>query len=160
MRAVVIAGLCLLVQSESTVAQAPLASHAPRRSSTKMFVPTSALVDLTRQIARREGYSLTDPREHFVDLMENKDGSPAWQGYATAGFYWHGDLVLQVAIHQRTGQVVDPAACREYDYPEVRAVRREYARVLDATLLPRDVLARAFGCDSLTLRPARPPSSR
>jgi hypothetical protein len=93
-------------------------------------------------------------------VLTRKDRSPAWDGYVTAGFYWHEHLNLQVAINDRTGQVVDPGACWEYDFPEVRATRQEYVRDLNTKPLPRAALAETFGCDSMPVRSASTGQSR
>ena len=153
-----VVGALLAAAPRTSAAQDSVRCAPARRatgSATHIFIPTSALVDLTRQIARREGYPPSDQRHSFVDLMEQPDHRPAWPGYVTAGFYWYSRVTVVVALNERTGQAVDPSACWEYDYPEVRAIRREFSRETGATPLPLRTLAEAFPCDSLIRRGPR-----
>ena len=45
-------------------------------SSNKVFIPTSAALDVAEKVAKGEGYSLADRTKFFFDLMLDKENKP------------------------------------------------------------------------------------
>jgi hypothetical protein len=118
-------------------------------ASNKVFIPTSAALDLAEKVARGEGYSLSDRTKFFFDVMLDKENKPVFAGYVTVGFYWNSDIVSAVSIDEETGQVLDIDKCTVFDYPGVRRFQRDLSRETGVPALSPDALRKKVGCDSL-----------
>jgi hypothetical protein len=128
----------LLIQAQ----QAPTPQH-------KVFIPTSEAVDIARQVARDQGYSIANNDVYFFDLMMTEAGKPALSGYVTLGFYGNSNLLNQISINESTGQVVDGLKCIVFEYPDLMNFQQELRRETGARPLSPAQLANSIGCESL-----------
>jgi hypothetical protein len=118
-------------------------------SSNKVFIPTSAALDVAEKVAKGEGYSLADRTKFFFDVMLDKENKPVFPGYVTVGFYWNSDIVSAISINEETGQVLDIDKCTVFDYPEVRSFQQDLSRGTGVPALSLEALSKKVGCDSL-----------
>jgi len=118
-------------------------------SSNKVFIPTSAALDVAEKVAKGEGYSLADRTKFFFDVMLDKENKPVFPGYVTVGFYWNSDIVSAISINEETGQVLDIDKCTVFDYPQVRSFQQDLSRGTGIPALSLDALSKKVGCDSL-----------
>jgi hypothetical protein len=118
-------------------------------SSNKVFIPTSAALDVAEKVARGEGYSLADRTKFFFDLMLDKENKPVFPGYVTVGFYWNSDIVSAISINEGTGQVLDIDKCTVFDYPSLQAFQKDISHGTGMPALSMQELAKKVGCDSL-----------
>ena len=81
--------------------------------------------------------------------MTDKTGRPAFQGYVTMGFYWHGDLVNSISINERTAQVLDINECVVFEYPNLRVFQTEATEKTGAKPLGNGELVAATKCPNL-----------
>jgi hypothetical protein len=121
----------------------------PVRPPHKVFIPTSAALDVARQVARDQGYSIANKKLYFFDLMMTEAGKPALPGYVTLGFYGNSNLLNQISINENTGQVVDSLKCVVFEYPDLQSFQQELRQETGAQPLSTVELAKSVGCDSL-----------
>lgn len=131
-----IAGLALALWSSAASAPPPTAGKA---------------LKMAERVAAAEGYDLRDRHRYFFDPISGKGGRPFMTGYATYGFYWDGDTIDTISVHERTGLTVDPVACVIFDYPAVRAGRRGYSGGASPSGLMADLKSHS-GCAAFTTR--------
>ena len=118
-------------------------------SSNKVFIPTSAALDVAEKVAKGEGYSLADRTKFFFDVMLDKENKPVFPGYVTVGFYWNSDIVSAISVNEETGQVMDIDKCTVFDYPQVRSFQQDLSRGTGVPALSLEALSKKVGCDSL-----------
>jgi len=118
-------------------------------SSNKVFIPTSAALDVAEKVAKGEGYSLADRTKFFFDVMLDKENKPVFPGYVTVGFYWNSDIVSAISVNEETGQVLDIDKCTVFDYPQVRSFQQDLSRGTGVPALSLEALSKKVGCDSL-----------
>ena len=125
--------------------------QAPQTSKPqhKVFLPTSDAVDIARQVAKDQGYSIANRSMYFFDLMMTESGKPALPGYVTLGFYGNSNLLNQISINESTGQVVDSLKCIVFEYPDLMNFQQELRRETGAKPLSSTALANSIGCESL-----------
>jgi hypothetical protein len=118
-------------------------------SSNKVFIPTSAALDVAEKVAKGEGYSLADRTKFFFDLMLDKENKPVFPGYVTVGFYWNSDIVSAISINEGTGQVLDIDKCTVFDYPSLRGFQKDISQGTGMPALSMEELGKKVGCESL-----------
>ncbi len=70
-------------------------------------------------------------------------------GYITLGIYRDLELLSEVSINEKTGQLVDSESCAVYEYPDIVYLQKEYTRATGAKPLTIDELSSEIGCESL-----------
>jgi len=118
----------------------------------KVLVPTSDAVDISRIVARNQGYNVSNRTLSYFDVLRTKDGKPPIPGYITVGFYVNSSPVLDISINETTGQVVDATRCLLFEYADVEKYSRDIRRMSKARPLTHDELKSALGCTSLEVR--------
>jgi hypothetical protein len=123
--------------------------HPSDRGDSKMVMSTSESIDLARTVGRDQGIDVDDRRRVTLDLLVTKDGKPMLPGYITLGIYRDLELVSEVSINEKTGQLVDSESCAVYEYPDILYVQKEYAKYTGARPLTITELSSEIGCESL-----------
>jgi hypothetical protein len=123
--------------------------HSPVRGGSTMVMSTSEAVDLARKIGRDQGIDVDDRRRVTLDLLATPDGKPMMPGYITLGIYRDLELLSEVSINEKTGQLVDSESCAVYEYPDIVYLQKEYTRATGAKPLTIDELSSEIGCESL-----------
>jgi hypothetical protein len=118
-------------------------------SPSKIFIPTSAALDVAEKVAIGEGYHLNQKKMFFFDIMFNEDNTPVFPGYITVGFYWNSDIVSAISIDQETGQILDIDKCVVFDFPNIRNFQKEISAGTGVRALSMNELGRKVGCEAL-----------
>ena len=124
-------------------------SHTEDRGDSMMVISTSEAVDLARQVGRDQGIDVNDRKHVTLDLLATKDGKPLLPGYITLGIYRDLELLSEVSINERTGQLVDSENCVIYEYPNILYIQREYTASTGVKPLTIAELSSEIGCESL-----------
>lgn len=123
--------------------------HSPNRIDSRMVMSTSEAVDLARKVGRDQGIDVNDRKHVTLDLLATKDGKPMLPGYITLGIYRDLELLSEVSINGRTGQLVDSENCVVYEYPDILYLQREYSKATGVKPLTISELSSEIGCESL-----------
>jgi hypothetical protein len=123
--------------------------HSPARGDSRMVMSTSEVIDLGRKVGRDQGINVDDRKHVTLNLLVTKDGTPILSGYITLGIYRDLDLLGEVSINEKTGQLVDSENCAVYEYPDVLYLQAEYTRSSGAKPLTIAELSGEVGCNSL-----------
>ncbi len=115
------------------------------------FLPTSAVIDVARMVARGLGYPLLDRTKYFFDIIPGKTGGPLFPGYITVGFYWNSDTVNAISINEDTGQVLDIGMCTVFEYPSIKRFEQEIRTGGGSPPLSHEQLRAETGCDTLKI---------
>ncbi len=123
--------------------------HSPNRGDSRMVMSTSEAVDLARKVGRDQGIDVNDRKHVTLDLLTTKDGKPMLPGYITLGIYRDLELLSEVSINEKTGQLVDSENCVVYEYPDILYLQREYSKSTGVKPLTIAELSSQIGCESL-----------
>ena len=126
--------------------------------SRRVFIPTSDLVDVARQVARDSGFNVSDRRIFYVDTLDSSDRARL-PGFESVAVYQNDHIVLEVSIHEETGQVVDSTRCLLFEYPDVVAFGVEVRKAGGAKPLTRAQLGELCGCELKVMRVPRKATS-
>jgi hypothetical protein len=110
---------------------------------------TSEAIDLARKVGRDQGIDVDDRKHVTLDLLSTKDGKPMLAGYITLGIYRDSELLGEVSINEKTGQLVDSENCVVYEYPDILYLRKEYTKSTGVKPLTIAELSSEVGCESL-----------
>jgi hypothetical protein len=123
--------------------------HSPARGDSRMIMSTSQAIDLARKVGRDQGIDVDDRKHVTLDLLATKDGKPMLPGYITLGIYRDLELLSEVSINEKTGQLVDSENCVAYEYPDILYLQREYSKSTGVKPLTITELSSQIGCESL-----------
>lgn len=124
-------------------------AHSPAQGDSSMVMSTSEAVDLARKVGRDQGIHVDDHKRVTLDLLTAKDGKPMLPGYITLGIYRDLELLIEVSINEKTGQLVDSESCAVYEYPDILYLQKEYTKSTGVKALTIDELSNEIGCESL-----------
>ena len=127
----------------------PSQAHSQGRSGSTMVMSTSEAIDLARKVGRDQGIDVGDRKHVTLDLLVTKDGKPMLPGYITLGIYRDLELLSEVSINERTGQLVDSENCVLYEYPDILYLQLEYSKSTGVKPLTIAELSNEIGCESL-----------
>jgi hypothetical protein len=113
-----------------------------------MPIPTSDAVDLSRMIARDEGYDVTKTTVYYFELLTSSEGKPFVQGYTSMAFNINGNPRNLIVISNSTGQAIDYNTCEIFDYPDLRPFQERMLRLTKAKSKTPQELADDVGCSS------------
>ncbi len=119
-------------------------------ASVQVYIPTSRAVDVARRVARDLGFDVANP-EYYFDLMLTRDGKPPIVGYVSMGLYGHDNLIETFAISEKTGQVVEPAACQVFEFSNLVPFQKAQQRQSGLKSKTQKELMSDFGCERLTV---------
>ncbi len=123
--------------------------HRPARGDSRMVMSTSEAIDLARKVGRDQGIAVDDHKHVTLNLLATKDGKPMLAGYITLGIYRDLELLSEVSINEKTGQLVDSENCVVYEYPDILYLQREYTTSTGIKPLTLAELSSEIGCKSL-----------
>lgn len=138
--------LALVIASEMLVLGQ---GHSPVRGDSRMVMSTSEAIDLARKVGRDQGIDVDDRKRVTLDLLVTKDGKPMLPGYITLGIYSDLELLSEVSINEKTGQLVDSESCAVYEYPDILYLQKEYTKSTGVKPLTIAELSSEIGCESL-----------
>jgi hypothetical protein len=110
---------------------------------------TSEAVDLGRKVGRDLGINVAEHKRVTLNLLTTEDGKPMLPGYITLGIYRELELLSEVSINEKTGQLVDSENCVVYEYPDILYLQREYMKSTGVKPLTIEELSSEIGCESL-----------
>ncbi|HEU4415206.1 MAG TPA: hypothetical protein VFT65_10530 [Candidatus Angelobacter sp.] len=127
------------------------------QSVSRVFIPTSEALQVAQRVARDQGYSISNRKVYYFELMLTPDGKPTYPGYVTFGFYGNSNPLNTIAISETTGQVIDPMICVVFEYPDLKPFQEGIQRASQTRRLPLKELMENIGCDTYTVqdRPAK-----
>ncbi len=123
--------------------------HSPARGDSGVVMSTSEAIDLARKVGRDQGIDVDDRKRVTLDLLATKDGKPMLPGYTTLGIYRDLELLSEVSINEKTGQLVDSESCAVYEYPDILYLQKEYTKSTRVKPLTIAELSSEIGCESL-----------
>jgi len=123
--------------------------HPAVQGKSIMVISTSEAIDLARQVARDDGIDVEDRRHVTLDLLTMEDGKPVFPGYMTLGIQRNLEVLSQVSINEKTGQLVDTFNCRIYEYPDILHLQKEYTKATGVQPLTISELSSEVGCKTL-----------
>jgi hypothetical protein len=115
---------------------------------TIVYIPTSDAIDISRKIARDEGYDVRYRRIYYFDLLTASDGQPFLKGYTSMGFYINGDARNLILINDKTGQAMDMNSCEIFDYPDLKPFQDQMTQLTKSKRLTPLELANDAGCNN------------
>ncbi len=121
----------------------------PAPQSSRVIVPiariaTSDAIDLSRMIARDEGYDVPkDPRCSF-ELLTEFGG----ETNTSIGFDVNGHARNLIVINNSTGQAIDYNTCEIFDYPNLGPFQDQMTRLSGVKKKTAQELANDIGCES------------
>jgi hypothetical protein len=121
-----------------------------------VFIPTSDVVDVARDIARLQGFPVANRRLMYVDLLAPPNAKAPLPGFISTGVFNNDHMVLQISINERTGQVVDPTRCLLFEYPSVLRFGVETRRATGAKAMTEAELSDTCGCKLRVVRTSQP----
>jgi hypothetical protein len=83
-----------------------------------IFIPTSEMLHIAEMVAHDEGFSLRHKSRYFFD--EPVPGPHVYPGYYSVAFYWDGYLINDLAINEKTAQVIDVDSCHVFEYRDLK----------------------------------------
>jgi hypothetical protein len=123
--------------------------HPQTQGDSSMVMSTSEAIDLARKVGRDQGIDVDDRKRVTLDLLATKDGRPMLPGYITFGIYRDLELLSEVSINEKTGQLVDSESCAVYEYPDILYLQKEYTKFTGVRALTIAQLSSEIGCESL-----------
>lgn len=104
--------------------------------------------------ARDEGYS-PGAEGMWLDELRTAECKEPIAGYASIALYKGGHLVRSYSIRVDTGDVVDPAVCKIFRYPDLLRFKAKTMKGFGTKDAPLDVIESEVGCEKLKIVSAK-----